>query len=159
MKDRKPVFDWIRTIAILGIISSHFFMFGGGGDSYEWFGRYLAGVFNIVFICLSAVLYGNKWRESGSKSFTLLAFLSKRWVMIASSLYPYLCIVIIIFLIFSIPINMISFVSNFLCIGWFSKLQYNGHLWFVTMIIICYVSIVFVSRFPTLGKRKLLKCI
>ena len=79
--------------------------------------------------------------------------------MIASSLYPYLCIVIIIFLIFSIPINMISFVSNFLCIGWFSKLQYNGHLWFVTMIIICYVSIVFVSRFPTLGKRKLLKCI
>lgn len=151
--NRNPVFDWIRVFSIYGIITSHFLMFGGCGDSYEWLGRYFAGVFNVVFICLSAVLYGKKWRNTGSKSFTLLSFLYKRWVKIASSLYPYLCMVMITFFVFSVPYNTISFLFNFLGIGWFSKLQYNGHLWFVTMILICYISIVFVSRFPNIEKK------
>ena len=28
---------------------------------------------------------------------------------------------------------------NFVGLGWFGKLPYNGHLWFITMIIFCYI--------------------
>ena len=152
--ERNPIYDWIRVVSILGIITSHFLIFGGVSDSLDWIGRYLAGVFNVVFICLSAVLYGNKWRESGRNCFTLSSFLSKRLVKIVSTLYPYLCMVIIVFIVFSVPLNINSFIFNFLGIGWFSKIQYNGHLWFVTMILICYMSIMFVSRYPNLDRNK-----
>lgn len=152
---RDSAFDWMRSVSIMLIVLSHFLMFGGGGDSMIWLGHYLGDVFSIVFICISALLYGLKWATNGNKPFHVTSFLTKRFVKIAASLYPYLLTLICLYACFSIPIPIRKFVSNFLLLCWFDKIPTNGHLWFVTMIWICYCSLCLSSRIQKRGKAKL----
>jgi len=131
-------------------------MFGGCDDSVLWLGHYLGDVFSIVFICISALLYGLKWQMNGNKPFLTKSFMIKRFVKIAASLYPYLIALLCLYICFSIPFSIRKFASNFLLLCWFDKIPTNGHLWFVTMIWICYASLCVSSKIQKKGKEKLI---
>lgn len=153
---RDFAFDWMRCTSIILIVLSHFLMFGGGGNSILWLGHYFGVVFSIVFICISALLYGIKWHKNGKEPFHVESFMIKRFVKIAASLYPYLLILLCFYICFSVPISIRKFVTNFLFLCWFDKMPDNGHLWFVTMIWICYGSLCVSSRIQKRGKKKVL---
>jgi peptidoglycan/LPS O-acetylase OafA/YrhL len=153
--ERDSAVDWMRSVSIMLIVLSHFLMFGGNGDSMIWLGHYLGDVFSIVFICISALLYGLKWASNGYKPFPVKSFLTKRFIKIAASLYPYLIALICLYACFFMPIPIRKFVSNFLFLCWFDKIPTNGHLWFITMIWICYCSLCLSSRILKRGKAKL----
>lgn len=153
---RDPAFDWIRSVSIVLIILSHFLMFGGCGESVHWLGHFLGDVFSIVFICISALLYGLKWQMNGNKPFHVKSFMIKRFVKIAASLYPYLIVLLCLYICFSVPFTIRKFAINFLLLCWFDKIPTNGHLWFVTMIWICYGSLCVSSRIQKKGKEKIM---
>ena len=153
---RNPEFDWMRCVSILFIVLSHFLMFGGCGDSMLWLGHYLGDVFSIVFLCISALLYGMKWQKNGNKPYPFKSFMIKRLVKIAASLYPYLLILLCLYICFSVPFSIRKFISNVLLLCWFDKIPANGHLWFVTMIWICYGSLCFSSRIQVKGTIKVM---
>lgn len=143
---RSPIFDWMRVISILFIVCSHFLSFGGCGDSMEGIGHYLGVVFSIVFICISAFLFGLKWEKSKRDSFSAKMFLLRRFTKIAASLYPYLIILFVLYACFSIPFSVRKLVMNMIFLGWFDKIPANGHLWFITMIVFCYVLVYFFDK-------------
>lgn len=51
---------------------------------------------------------------------------------------------------------MISYVANLLMLGWFAKLPGLGHLWFVTMIMVCYVSFSLIGKNPEAFKKPII---
>ena len=152
---RNPEFDWMRSVSVMLIVLSHFLMFGGCGDFMLWLGHYLGDVFSIVFLCISALLYGMKWVRGGYRPFSVKSFMKKRFVKIAASLYPYLLILLCLYICFSVSFSVRKFITNFLFLCWFDKIPTNGHLWFVTMIWICYCSLCLSSRIQKRGKAKL----
>ena len=151
--ERDPAFDWMRCVSIILIVFSHFLMFGGCGDTMIWVGHYLGDVFSIVFLCISALLYGLKWQMNGNKPFHAKSFMIKRFVKIAASLYPYLIALLCLYICFSVPISIRKFIVNILFLCWFDKIPTNGHLWFVTMIWICYGSLCVSSRLQKKVRR------
>ena len=153
---RNPEFDWMRSVSVMLIVLSHFLMFGGCGDFMLWLGHYLGDVFSIVFLCISALLYGMKWVRGGYRPFSVKSFMKKRFVKIAASLYPYLLILLCLYICFSVSFSVRKFITNFLFLCWFDKIPTNGHLWFVTMIWICYGSLCVSSRIQKRGKKKVL---
>lgn len=70
-----------------------------------------------------------------------------RLYKLAASLWPMLTIALILFLICNIPFSIEAALMNFCFLGWFAKLPGLGHLWFVTMIIICYILFVGLANF------------
>jgi peptidoglycan/LPS O-acetylase OafA/YrhL len=57
MANRNYSLDYIRVVAILMIVICHYCLFSSLDSGV---GRFLAGVGNMVFFMLSALLYGNK---------------------------------------------------------------------------------------------------
>lgn len=140
-------FDFARAIAIIGIVLCHFFLFGGAGNNFIPLGRYIALVFNVIFFILSALLYGIKWRKKEFNGFKTDSFLFSRLIKLASALYPYLIVIFFLFYIFDIDFSLKDILMNFAFLGWFDKLPGNGHLWFLTMIFMCYVLFCILSKF------------
>ena len=140
-------FDFARAIAIIGIVLCHFFLFGGAGNNFIPLGRYIALVFNVIFFILSALLYGIKWRKKEFTAFKTDSFLFSRLIKLASALYPYLIVIFFLFYIFDIDFSLKDILMNFAFLGWFDKLPGNGHLWFLTMIFMCYVLFCILSKF------------
>lgn len=135
MNSRNTSFDGIRAIAILGIVGCHMCY---GLEGMSWLGVYLGGTFNCVFFSLSALLLGEKML-TGVKS---VPFMKRRILKLVASLWPMLLAVITLFNIADIPFSMKSALMNFCLLGWFDKLPGFGHLWFVTMIVLCYIFFV-----------------
>lgn len=94
---------------------------------------------------LSALLFGLKWESSGKVSFAN-SFFKKRFIRIATSLYPFLMVLITLFVVFEIDFKVSDAILNFLFLGWFAKLPGNGHLWFLTVLMLCYVIFFFMSK-------------
>lgn len=136
MNSRNTSFDGIRAIAILGIVGCHICY---GLEGMSWLGVYLGGTFNCVFFSLSALLFGEKMLAGGIK---LVPFMKRRILKLVVSLWPMLLVVIALFRIVGIPCSIKSAVMNFCLLGWFDKLPGFGHLWFVTMIVLCYLLFV-----------------
>lgn len=76
----------------------------------------------------------------------------KRFVKIASSLYPFLIALIVAFLLFGVGFKTRDAVMNFAFLGWFAKLPGNGHLWFLTVLMVCYVIFFILSRWQLFSK-------
>lgn len=115
----------------------------GGGIS-----RYLAGGGNILFFLLSAILYGMKWSKN-EQTFAAKEFLKKRIVRIGVVLWPFLICLYAAFLLFNVDVPLNTVMANFLFLGAFMKLPGNGHLWFLSVIMMCYVEYVVLSRIRT----------
>ena len=149
-------FDGIRAAAILFILLCHI-CFGMGWSAT---GRFCANTFNTVFFLLSALLLGlnvNKYKllRGGGKRY-VFQFLSKRVTRLLCSLWPMLIVFAVVFYLTGIEFSLASFAANMLMVGWFSKLPGLGHLWFVTMIMACYVTFAIIGYKPEAFKKPVL---
>ena len=147
-------FDGIRAAAILFILLCHI-CFGMGWSAT---GRFCANTFNTVFFLLSALLLGlnvNKYKLGGGKRY-VFQFLSKRVTRLLCSLWPMLIVFAVVFYLTGIEFSLASFAANMLMVGWFSKLPGLGHLWFVTMIMACYVTFAIIGYKPEAFKKPVL---
>lgn len=74
-------------------------------------------------------------------------FFQKRFAKIATSLYPFLIVLIVAFILFDVKFRVVDAVLNFFFLGWVAKLPGNGHLWFLTVLMMCYVMFFLLSRY------------
>lgn len=144
--------DGIRAVAIIAIMICHI---SYGIEPCSWVGQYLGGTYNCVFFLISALLFGCKFTLSGEKIHAY-EFMKKRIVKLAESLWPFLLICIVIYLILGINFSWRNAVLNFLMLGWFAKLPGLGHLWFVTMMVLCYCIYIIINYLTGEWKRWLL---
>lgn len=135
--------DYIRAAAIFAIVVCHFLIFCTDDVGI---GRLLAGGGNILFFLLSAFLYGKKWEKSRYKSISPIPFLKRRILKLGASLWPFLICLLILYVLIGVEFSVVAAVLNFLFLGAFAKLPNNGHLWFLTVMMMCYASYVLLSR-------------
>lgn len=138
---RNNAIDFTRAIAIIIIVTCHFLLFGGV-DGLCFIGKYLAYVGNFIFFAISALLFGMVYEKRGASAFEAKPFMKKRIVRLFASLWPYLIAILTIYSIIGVECNLFKAILNFLGLGWFAKLPNIGHLWFITMIILCYTMYV-----------------
>lgn len=143
--------DFVRAISIICIFLCHYFMYGRL-EGVGMLGRFMAGTFNIVFFCISALLFGLSWERKGKASFPLRAFMTKRIVRLASSYWPCLALVFVGFVIVGVKFGLKEVLLNTFFLAWFCKMPGVGHLWFVTMIVFCYLSFVMLSKYQIINK-------
>lgn len=73
--------------------------------------------------------------------------MKKRLTRLFSSLWPFLIVILTIYYFCGVQLNPLKIIMNFVGMGWFGKLPYIGHLWFITMIIFCYCMYVVICKF------------
>ena len=129
-------FDYIRAISLIGILLCHSLF---ESVDYGWLGRYFALTFNFLFLILSAFIFGLAWEKKGRPPYNK-EFLTNRIVKLSKTYYPYLAI-LFLFLFFSQDyFSFRNTVSHILYLPWFDKIDGYEHLWFMTMIVICYLG-------------------
>lgn len=136
--ERLKTIDVLRAIAILIIVLCHYFE-DGPLSSCVNLGFYLGNVGNALFFSISALLYGLKFAGGDYAPFVLKDFLIKRVETIFVPLWIFLLVLIPLSLWgghMSIDISTTLF--NIVGLCWIKPLQYAGHLWFITMILVCY---------------------
>ncbi len=147
MNSRLNNLDYIRSLAILMIITCHYFLFS---DLSDGIGRYLAGVGNIIFFLLSALLYGIKLDNDNSWalffSFDFKSFFIKKIFKFGASLWPFLMVLVGLFCAFDISFSWIDVILNFVFLGYLRQLPGNGHLWFLTVMMACYVEYALLAK-------------
>lgn len=135
-------FDYLRVISTFAIVACHICYIN---SELFFLGTYLSTYVEVFFI-LSALLLGLKYFNT---VLTWDNFLKKRISRLITSYYPYLFFLFIgIYFAqgeitsFRIILAHISFVN------WFSRsFEYSyGHLWFLSMLMMCYVFILIISR-------------
>lgn len=152
VKDRLESIDFIRAVAIVIIVTCHFLLYGGI-SGFSPIGRYLAGIGNMLFFGISAFLFGFRYLEKGNAAFSAKEFLPRRMMRLFSSLWPFLTIVLIAYLLTGEHLSPIKIFLNYMGLGWFGKIVGIPHLWFVTMMIIIYLSYTAVGE---IGRHKVL---
>ena len=140
--------DYIRVIAVAMILTCHYLLFSGVSSGL---GRYLAGIGNMIFFLLSALLYGNKYNSSNNSviektPFETIRFVKGRIIKIGSSLFPFLIIMALLFIAFDVDFSWVDVGLNFAFLGYFGKLPGLGHLWFITVLFACYVEMVMLIK-------------
>ena len=128
------------------IVVSHYLEYSLGGARIGELGRYLGGCGVIVFFLLSALLYGHKWIRNGRVHFDAGRYMKGRVIKLGSSLWPFLILILPLFFIYDIQFLWRDVVLNFAFLGYLGRLPGNPHLWFLTVIMICYLEFAFLSR-------------
>lgn len=141
-------FDVLRVISILGILCCHSCL---EWPDYVWLGRYFAQTFNLVFLLLSAFLMGLKWEKEGYHRLPI-TFVKKRILRLMTTFYPFLVITIPILFLIGYHLSAKTIVSQFLFLSWLSPLPCFGQLWYLTMIVICYIICFLISRATSVRK-------
>lgn len=135
--NRIPSFDYIRIIALLGILLCHSCF--EPAVPYPWLGRFLGVTFNFIFLVLSAFLFGLGWAAKGYIVYHR-DFVIKRMAKLSRTYYPYL---VFLFLFLYLTQNYFSIqkaATHLIYLPWFDKIEGFGHLWFMTMIMVCYIG-------------------
>lgn len=143
--NRLAAFDYIRVTAMLGILVCHS-CYVSSLVPIPGIGRYLGSTFNFLFLILSAFLLGASW---ANKNFPKLGFkyVGKRIVKLSKSYYPYLVVLFLFLYVSQDYFSWRNIVTHALYLPWFDKIDGFGHLWFLTMIILCYFAIWILSFF------------
>lgn len=141
--NRIPALDYLRTLAVFGILICHFcFNF----EETNWLGVYCGNTFNALFLMMSALLMGVSWSKKGYPHYGVM-FLKHRFLRLSKSYYPFLLIMFMFcFCVGGYTIGIKDVIIHLCYLPWFDKIEGFGHLWFMTMIAICYISITVVSR-------------
>ena len=134
--------DYIRVISILGIVLCHC-CYGITGMSF--LGSFLGSTFNVVFLILSAFLLGLSWEKKQYQEFKM-SFLIHRISKLMYSYYPFVVMTFVFLYMTDYHVTIKDWIMHLLFLPWFDKLPGFGHLWFVTMIVICYIGIYVVSK-------------
>ena len=148
VKKKDPAVTILRVCCALQVYFIHYFA-GHGLREYMW-------VFDLAvpsFLLVSAYLYGLRRTDETVLGFR---FLKKRFISLASSLYPFLLVVFTIFAILypdQIRQLIISLFANLLfACDLYKPLPHCGHLWFIQTLAMCYLSMMLCSRIPVFRK-------
>ena len=147
-----PSFNYLRILSIIFIVIGHLCHVLPNTYNMAWYFGY---TFVYVFFLLSAILLGMKHKPL----LTWKGFMHKRFIRISSVYYPFLIICIIILLITGNNINLTSIISHFTYTNYFLRTNICGvsfgHLWFMSMIMACYIIIWLLFR--TVQTTKILR--
>ncbi len=143
MQNKIHSFDSIRVVAIFMILLCHYFMFS---DLNTGVGRYFAGVGNMIFFLVAAILYGNKYVDN-CQSVDYKQFIAGRVKRLGILTWIFLTILIALFLIFGVRFSWLDAGLNYLFLGYLGKLPGNGHLWFLTVLMACYAEMLLLIKF------------
>ena len=144
---RVVAFDALRCLAFCGIVGVHV-CYSFPDATLRHAGQQLGTTFNAVFLVLSALLFGTrKWTAARSP----MRFLFRRILRLAVPLWIFLAAFFAI-IGFWTPIRLppAKVAAEFAFLGWPVKLPGVGHLWFVTLISLCYLLIAILDRLPRL---------
>lgn len=140
--NRIPQFDYIRVISLFGILLC-LSLFESA--NFGWVGRYFALTFNFLFLILSAFLFGLTWEKKGRPSYNK-GFLTTRIAKLSKTYYPFLAILFLFLYLSQDYFSVRNIVSHTLYLSWVDKINGYGHLWFMTMIVVCYTGCYLVSK-------------
>lgn len=144
-------FDYIRVLSLLGILLCHScFEFG---TNFTWLGRYLGSTFNFLFLILSAFLLGMAWRNNGYKRYSI-GFITHKIGRLSKSYYPYLAVLFVFLYLSQDFFSWKKIITHLAYLPWFDKINGFGHLWFMSMILICYAGCFLFSRFNAKPTRR-----
>ena len=145
-------FDCLRMVAIIGIVLCHYFF---NWEETMGLGRFLACTFNALFLGMSGLLLGLKWKGHGGGRLPN-NFLIHRLVKLAKTYYPFLLLMFVFYgFVTDYPLTTKNVVMHIAFLPWFDKLHGFEHLWFMTMIVICYVGVYVISRIScAVGKHE-----
>lgn len=132
-------FDYLRSIATILVFFCHF---TAGCNIYS-LARFLAADGNTIFFLISALLLGYN-PHTASHSF--YSYIKKRISRINYSYYPYLVCVFLFVYLHEHTLNPKWIISHFLYLTWFIRIPGFGHLWFLTLIICCYITYYFIEK-------------
>lgn len=135
-------FDGIRAFAIIMIMTCHV---SYGLQPNSPVGQYLGGTFNFVFFIMSALLAGLSAKPAVAEG--ARKYMGRRLLRIVPDLWLFLTAYLIVALACGMQMPPKSVAMNFAMLGWFAKLPHIGHLWFVTMIMMCYAMFFLLNRF------------
>lgn len=139
-------FDYIRIISITGIILCHFLY---NYDSCRSLAGWLGNTFNTIFITLSAFLIGFKW-ENKNRQVLKLSFFTNRIKKLSFTYYPYLLLMFLfIFFIEQQTPKIGDIVLHFSFFPILQRIPNWGHLWFISLIVLCYLSIYLYTKITT----------
>lgn len=146
MDSRDYSYDWLRAFSAIMIVLCHICQ-GFGINST--LGYYLGGTFVSVFLILSAYLLGERYRERIALS--PFGFLKARINRLVPTYYTYLTV---IFILIGICIGfeyltLRQTIGHYLFLNWFvpstriwlSPLPQLGHLWFMSYIVLAYLTV------------------
>ena len=151
-------FDFIRAIALIGILICHS-CFESSEVTIIGFGRYLGATFNFLFLILSAFLLGASWENNGCPKYNM-SYIQKRMSKLCRSYYPYLAVLFVFLYLSQDYFSWRNIISHTLFLPWFDKIDGYGHLWFLTMISICYVGCSLITKLPNfIFDKSLIYCI
>lgn len=143
LKGNIYAFDYLRSISITGILICHYL--------FNWYltfglGRFFGCTFNALFIGMSGLLLGMRWHSSGRKELSF-SYLKHRFGKLARTYYPFL-VLMFLFLTYvdGYSLSTKNIVTHLLFLPWIDKLPGFEHLWFMTMIAVCYVAIYILSK-------------
>lgn len=132
-------FDFTRAYAVIIIVFCHIILYGNQ-DALYGVGKFLGYCGNVIFLAISSILFGLKLGAGGGDSFpSLVQFLKTRSIKIFSSLWPFLILINLIYSFCGVKYSLLKMFFNFIGLSWVAKIDGIGHLWFITMIFICYV--------------------
>lgn len=137
-------FDYIRVIAAFGIVLCHCCF---GIEGFSFLGSFLGTSFNVIFLTMSAFLLGMKWETGNYKPYKP-KFLTKRIVKLAYSYYPFLLAMFMFLVYAGYKVSIKNIAMHLTFLPWFDKLPGFGHLWFITMIVFCYIAIYLFTNMP-----------
>lgn len=139
---RIVAFDYLRFFAIFGIIVCHFCY---NFSETIWLGKWSGDTFNALFLMMSALLLGLSWEHKGHPKYGWL-FLKHRFGKLIKVYYPFLIVMFLFLYMAGVHFGVKDMLMHLAFLPWFDKLSGFGHLWFMTMISICYVAIFAISR-------------
>ena len=148
LKREIAALNHVRVIAVFVILLCHYFLFS---DLNSGVGRYLAGTGNMLFFLVSALLYGLKY-PIGGQTMDYKSFAARRVAKIGASVWPFLIIIVALYLVFEVEFSWIDVGLNFVFLGYLGELPGNEHLWFLTVLAACYVEIMLLKKLNS-GKQ------
>ncbi len=139
--------DYVRVFAMIMILLCHYYQNCNLASGVD---RYLGDVGNMIFFLLSAFLYGGKLNSdkmiSKKSLLNYKQFVVKRFVKLASSIWPFLMTIVGLYILYNVSFSWGDVGLNFLLLGYLGKLPGNGHLWFLTILFVCYIEYVLFDR-------------
>lgn len=119
MRERIVAFDYLRALAITGILLCHFCH---NYNSISFLGHYFGGVFVTLFIAMSGMLFGIVWNNNSRMEYDM-SFLKQRFFKLSVTYYPFL-ILMFAFLYFvdDYHFNVKNVLSHVCYLAWFDKL-------------------------------------
>lgn len=139
----------VRIISMFMILACHLC-----NEMGNKIGNVLGQTFNVgvfIFIIISGYLYGKKDIDKP------ISWIIKRIKKIMIPVWIWVAIVNIIYLIKGTPINAVSVISYIFNLqGWFGATNGLEHLWFLSVIMICYFVTPILNKLKALGSKVML---